>query len=199
MANIKEQALIESATRILKEHKEPLEFYELFNTVCAEKEYSDEVKLELVTQFYTDISISAKFVYTGDNTWDLKEHQKTELWEKDGSFYNEYTEIVASDYLPDKAEEQATAPVKKEVEVAKKADIVETPEIIEEVKPEKVKKAEKEDTSKEKKTSSTKVDPNAVHDEDYVEYEEVIEEEEDDFDEEKYNEYMDTYEDQYND
>lgn len=190
MPNIKEQALIDAATRVLKEKKEPLEFYELFNIVCGEKEYSDELKLELVTQFYTDISTSAKFVYTGDNMWDLKEHQKTELWEKDGSFYKEYTEIVASDYVVTKAVE----PVETVVE---KPAAVEKPEIIKVEKPE---KADKIDRAKLERVFAEKADPGVVRDEDYVDYDEVIEdEEEDDFDEEKYNEYMDTYEDQYKD
>ncbi|MBU1019783.1 MAG: DNA-directed RNA polymerase subunit delta [Firmicutes bacterium] len=191
MPNIKEQALIDAATRILKAKKEPLEFYELFNTVCGEKEYSDELKLQLITQFYTDISTSAKFVYTGDNMWDLKEHQKTELWEKDGSFYKEYTEIVASDYIVEKVAE----PV--EVVVEEKPVVVEKPEVIKVEKPDKL---DKIDRAKIERVFADKAEAGVVRDEDYVDYDEVIEEEEeDDFDEEKYNEYMDTYEDQYKD
>ncbi|MBN2604866.1 MAG: DNA-directed RNA polymerase subunit delta [Bacilli bacterium] len=193
MPNIKEQALIDAATRILKEKKEPLEFYELFNIVCGEKEYSDEMKLELVTQFYTDISISAKFVYTGDNMWDLKEHQKTELWEKDGSFYKEYTEIVASDYIDEKVAQPIVEDV-EDVTVVEKPIVEEKPEVV------KVEKADKIDRAKLEKVFAEKAEAGVVKDEDYVDYDEIIEdEEEDDFDEEKYNEYMDTYEDQYND
>lgn len=194
MVNTKEQALIDAATRILKEKKEPLEFYELFNIVCAEKDYSDDTKLKVVTQFYTDISTSAKFVYTGDNTWDLKEHQKTDLWEKDGSFYKEYTEIVESDYADLK-----TAVIEPEAEpVLLKAEKVE--KIEKEVTPEKEEKVDKIDHAKIEKVFAERSEPGVVRDEDYVDYDEVIEDEEDeDFDEEKYNEYMDTYEDQYKD
>lgn len=194
MPNIKEQALIDAATRILKEKKEPLEFYELFNIVCGEKEYSEEAKLELVTQFYTDISISAKFVYTGDNMWDLKEHQKTELWEKDGSFYKEYTEIVASDYIDEKVAEPVIEVIEETIVVVEKPIVEEKPEVI------KVEKADKIDRAKLEKVFAEKAEAGVVKDEDYVDYDEIIEdEEEDEFDEEKYNEYMDTYEDQYND
>ena len=104
MQSINEQSLIESAERVLKEKKTPLNLYDLFNIVCAEKKYKESEKSSFITQFYTDLITSAKFVYTGDNTWDLKEFQKTDLSEKDGSFYKEYTKI------PDISEEEPKKP-----------------------------------------------------------------------------------------
>lgn len=217
MQSIQEQSLIVSAIRVLKEKKEPIEFYTLFTLLCDEKSYSSKERAELITRFYSDITTSAKFVYTGDNHWDLKEHQKTELWEKDGSYFKEYTEIKASDYTDLNLVEPAPKPKKTRAKKAKKAKVkavkveeVKVEEIkveevkVEEVKVEEVKVEEPVVTKEEaievpkapKKVGAEKV----AGEEGFVEYdEEVIEDFEDDFDEDKYNEYMDTYEDQYKD
>ena len=204
MQSIKEQSLIVSAIRVLKDKKEPVEFYTLFTLLCDEKGYSNNERAELITRFYSDITTSAKFVYTGDNNWDLKEHQKTELWEKDGSYFKEYTEIKSSDYTDLNLVEPAPKPKKtraKKVKVAKakvaKAKVEEVK--VEEVKAEEpvVTKAKVEEVpNAPKEVAAAKV----AGEEGFVEYdEEVVEEFEDDFDEDKYNEYMDTYEDQYKD
>ncbi len=194
MQSIKEQSLIDSAERIIREKKTPMDLYELFNVVCAEKEYSEKIKKERITQFYTDLITSAKFVYTGDNTWDLKEFQKTDLREKDGSYYKEYTVIKALDDEPKKpvkaktkrkAKAKVKAKVKPVVEEVKVEEIIE--EVVEEVK---VKEVIEE-------VNDIKT-PKSVEEDQVKEYEEeVFEEFEDEFDEEKYNEYMDTYEDKY--
>lgn len=229
MQSIKEQSLIVSAIRILTEKKEPVEFYTLFGIVCDEKDYSKDERANLITRFYSDITTSAKFVYTGDNHWDLKEHQKTELWEKDGSFFKEYTEIKASDYADNNLEAPKPKPKKVKAKKAKKAKKV--VEVKEEIKEEvieivaekavevvaekavekvavkvveKAVKATKEEVMEkvvEAAIEAPEIVKEKIAGEDgFVEYEEEVTEEfEDDFDEDKYNEYMDTYEDQYKD
>ena len=214
MQSIKEQSLIVSAIRVLKEKKEPIEFYTLFSMLCDEKDYSKDERAELITRFYSDITTSAKFVYTGDNNWDLKEHQKTELWEKDGSYFKEYTEIKASDYtdrnlvMPKPVPKKVRAKKAKKVTKVAKVDKVEVIEPkVEEVKEVKeVKEVVIEVTKEEviekvaevaKKTGEV-IKEKIAGEDGFVEYdEEVVEEFEDDFDEDKYNEYMDTYEDKY--
>ncbi len=221
MQSIKEQSLIVSAIRVLGEKKEPIEFYTLFTLLCDEKDYSKDERAELITRFYSDITTSAKFVYTGDNNWDLKEHQKIELWEKDGSYFKEYTEIKASDYTDRNLVMPKPAPKKVRAKKAKKAtkvvkvDVVE-PKVeviepkVEEIKEIKEVKEVKEvviEVTKEeviekvaevaKKTGEV-VKEKIAGEDGFVEYdEEVVEDFEDDFDEDKYNEYMDTYEDKY--
>ena len=209
MQSIKEQSLIVSAIRVLGEKKEPIEFYTLFTLLCDEKEYSKKERAELITRFYSDITTSAKFVYTGDNHWDLKERQKTELWEKDGSYFKEYTEIKASDYTDSNLEEPAPKPKKVRAKKAKKVKkVVEEPKVeevivepvvepvIEVTKEEVIEKVAK--VAKEAKEANQVVKEKIAGEDGFVEYEEdVAEEYEDDFDEDKYNEYMDTYEDKY--
>ena len=191
MQSVKEQSLIDSAERIIRNKKTPMDLYELFNVVCAEKEYSEKVKKELITQFYTDLITSAKFVYTGDNTWDLKEFQKTDLREKDGSYYKEYTVIKALD-------DEVKKPAKAK---AKRKTIAKAKPVIEEVKVEEVTPTVEEIVEEVKviKEDKPKVEvPKSIEEDQVKEYEEeVFEEFEDEFDEEKYNEYMDTYEDKY--
>ncbi len=211
MQSIKEQSLIDSAERIIRKKKAPLDLYELFNLVCAEKEFSGEAKKGRITQFYTDLITSAKFVYTGDNTWDLKEFQKTELREKDGSFYKEYTVIKDIDgeesTAKPKAKKKAKPKAKKKPKAKVKPVIEEIVEVVVEpavepaVKPavkEKVKKVKKVEKVEEIPAIVKETKPKKADTEGIKEYEEeVFEEIEDEFDEEKYNEYMDTYEDKY--
>lgn len=213
MQSIKEQSLIVSAIRVLEEKKEPIEFYTLFTLLCDEKEYSKKERAEYITRFYSDITTSAKFVYTGDNHWDLKEHQKTELWEKDGSFFKEYTEIKASDYTDINLEEPAPKPkkvrakktskkVKKVVEETSVEDLIFAPvldeETVEEVVTESTKEEVIEKVAEVLKDTKVLAEEKIAGEDGFVEYEDDIAEEyEDDFDEDKYNEYMDTYEDQY--
>jgi len=209
MQSIKEQSLIESAIRVLGEKKEPMEFYALFTLLCDEKNYSKKERAEFITRFYSDITTSAKFVYTGDNHWDLKEHQKTELWEKDGSYFKEYTEIKASDYTDLNLEEPAPKPKKVRAKKVKKVvEHIDFDEVIKETIIDEPKDIEPavEITKEEVIEKVAKVAKDAVEtvkekisgEDGFVEYEEDVPEEyEDDFDEDKYNEYMDTYEDQY--
>ncbi len=213
MQSIKEQSLIDSAERVIKKKKSPLDLYDLFNIVCAEKGYTSKEKSALITQFYTDLITSAKFVYTGNNTWDLKGYQKIDLREKDGSFYKEYT--VIEDTAEEKAAKAKAKPKKKaKAKPKKKAkakvkpvvkEVIVEEVVVKEIVPEETvgkETATKEETKakgkpKAKKGTVTK-DTKKADDETVTEYEEeVLEEYEDEFDEDKYNEYMDTYEDKY--
>jgi len=189
MQSIKEQSLIDSAERIIRKKKTPLDLYKLFDMVCAEKNLTGKNKTVLITQFYTDLITSAKFVYTGDNNWDLKEFQKTELREKDGSFYKEYTVVE---------DKKGVTPAKPKTRAKRKTKAKVKP-VIEKVKVEETSVIEK--TVKEEVVIDTKIKGAKLTDtgvEVIGEYEEeVFEEYEDEFDEDKYNEYMDTYEDKY--
>lgn len=192
-------SLVDVAEIILTEAKEPINIYDIFDTVCTKKGIPAEAKPDLISQFYSDITVSAKFVYVGENTWDLKTNQKIELWEKDGSFYKEYTEVeVPEEYLEKPAKKAAKKAAKKEAKVeAVELEVVESAPVVEEV----VEPVVAEETpAVEVKAAVTPVEGEtkvvATEDGEVEEFEEELF---DDFDEEKYNEYMDTYEDQYKD
>jgi DNA-directed RNA polymerase subunit delta len=185
-------SLVDIASIVLLETKEPMNLYDLFETVIKRKEIQVGDTTDLLTSFYADLTVSAKFVYTGENMWDLKSNQKIELWEKDGSFFKEYTEIdIPEEYL----EEDKPKPVKAKAKPVKATPVVEEETVVE-VAP----VVEEEIVAKvapvvEKPKASEVVD--AVKEYEEATSEEFDEELFDDFDEEKYNEYMDTYEDQY--
>jgi len=176
MQNIKNQSLIETASQVLMKEKKPLDIYVLFNTVCKAKDYSKDEKSTLLNQFYSDLITSAKFVYTGDNMWDIKENQKADLWEKDGFYFKEYTKVELE--VEEKVVQKVVVPkpAKKVVEKEKVAINIE--------------KIVKEAESINEKAKDDVVEL-------FETQEEVFEEEAAEFDEEKYNEYMDTYEDKY--
>lgn len=185
MNNNNELSLIVVAERIVFEKKEPINIYDLFDLVAVEKDLSNTQKLAYISQFYSDLTTSARFCYVGENKWDLKENQKIELWEKDGSFYNEYTEVdfVDEDAVVKKPRKTKKAKAAKKV-VEAVVEVVETEvDPVEEVVVEVV-KAKEEKVEAVVEVVETEVDP----------VEEAIFE---DFDEDKYNEYMDTYEDRY--
>lgn len=183
-------SFVDIAELILKEKREPTSVYDLFDKVCEEKQVTDEEKLDSIAQFYADITTSAKFVYVGENTWDLKENQKIDLWEKDGSYYKEYNEVVIPEEYLEKPKPKPQPKAEPVVEEAKVEPVVEEPvqetvEVVAEPVQEEVQKPLDES-----------VVPAVEEDVDSDEFDDELF---DDFDEDKYNEYMDTYEDQYED
>ena len=179
-----EFSLIEAAVTELENNKMPCNVYELFDKVAAKKEMSEEEKGEAITKFYADLTTSAKFLYVGNNEWNLKSNEKIELWEKDGSFYKEYTVVE----LPEDFKEDP-----KPAKAPKKAKVVKE-QVVKVVEP----KPEPEVIVVEEPVKPV-VEPVAVVAPKTEGTEEEVFEEYEGFDEEKYNEYMDTYEDQYDD
>ncbi len=208
MITTKEQSFLDTAEAILEEKKEPVDLYELFDMVVEQQAASSLDIAERLNAFYADITTSARFVYMGNNTWDLKRHQKIELWEKDGSFFNEYSEVEdelmdqriddqnkreaehqamlerREQALAEKAEKAANAseetPVVDDTPVLNTEDVIEAAEEV-------VQEVIAEDKVEETVESKDKTKDDA----------DDTEEEYDGFDEEEYNEYMDEFEDKY--
>ena len=211
-----ELPLIEAAFKVLQDEKKPVDLYELFDKVSAGRKFSKDQKVEELSSFYNDLTISAKFVYTGTNTWNLKANEKIELWEKDGSFYKEYTVVTIPDEYKDKPRvinpKIEAAPLAKPVKTEEKVEAVVKPKKAA-AKPKKVAKAVKVEEVVEEVVEVVEVIevveeaviaepavevPVAASGDDTDEvFEEEVFEEYEDFDEDKYNEYMDTYEDKY--
>lgn len=195
----RETSLMDAATKIMLKEKHSFNLYDLYDRVSELLNLSKEEHQELLSKFYTDLTTSAKFIYVGDNEWNLKANEKIELWEKDGSFYKEYTVID----LPEEYKIDPYAQKKKPKPPVKEDKPEPTPEpVVEETKEEPVVVEEVvveepviEPVAEEPTSKKADID---FEDEEYDEEEEVFDEY-DDFDEEKYNEYMDNYEDQYDD
>lgn len=90
MNKLKTLAMIDIAEALIKEKNEPIELQTLFKEVAAIKEISID-DTEKLTQLYLDITQSGKFVYAGDEKWDLKTGN-LHLWDDDGSSFIEIDE-----------------------------------------------------------------------------------------------------------
>ncbi len=184
MSDHKMKSFVEIADELLREKKDPMTFMELFGEIAELKKFDDDEKSRKISTLYTDFITSGKFVYVGEDKWDLKEHQPVDLWDKDGAFYDEF---------PDYEEE-----LEAEYEEEEEEELVEE-EIVEE-------EDEEEDLDYDEFEEEEAIDYDEFEEDedDYLEDEADLlfdEEEEDDeeFDTEKYNEYMDEYEDMYED
>lgn len=182
MANVKEKSLIEVAELLISKKKKPQLFSKIFQEVCEMKGLSKTEQDVIISQFYVDLTISAKFVYCGNNTWNLKNREAIELWDKDGAYFNEYKEVTL-DMLEEQNEKAVIKkPVIKEVSSTDSLEF----------------------TYNEKDTEINEYDEN-IRDE-YIEmnYDKVIEDDKknvatDNKDEDEYNNIMDQYEDMYED
>ena len=210
MSTMNELSLVDLAEAILAKKKEPVNLYELFDMVISERGGKADEREGRLNAFYADIVTSAKFVYMGENTWDLKRHQDVQLWEKDGSHYNEYREV--EDEVMDKrlADQEAKELEHLEMlEKRKQAEIeAQEAEIAAEEAAEAQAKAEHEAILAEEEGTEVPeldIEEPVLETEDEVVEEkaetvddaEETDEKYDDFDEEEYNEYMDEFEDKY--
>ena len=168
MVEMKQLSMIEAAERILVENKQPMTFMELFKSLSLAKELSEEEKTAIISQFYADFICSARFIYMGDDMWDLKSRQSIDMWDKDGAYYQEFPE------LEEEAEEE-----EEELESEEEEE----------------EEAEEEEFGEESEEEEYEEDKVKYDEEDLDEDKHVDQEES--FDDDKYNEYMDDYEDMY--
>ena len=171
MQNYQNLSMLDIAVAILKEQGK-MKIQDLMNQTLAAKSLPTE-DIDYKTQLYLDITTSSLFVYLGDEEWDLKERQSLELFDRDGAEYNNTEDEVEEDYEGLKFEDD----FEEDTESSDEYDVY---------------------------------DIDYDNEEDYEEDDDDIEdsdeeligsyhEENDDFDEDKYNNYMDDFEDMYDD
>lgn len=177
MENISQMSLIEVAIKLMESKSTPQNIYNLINEVLEMKGLDDETG-ELKAQLYTDITTSSKFVYMGDDNWDLKIRQSLDEFDKDGAAFNPKPAKSASKQQEDE-------------------DDIDDDELDED-------SLDDEDEDDYDEDRDEEDDEDRDEDDDYDEYEYEDDEDDshdslddEDFDEDKYNEYMDEYEDEY--
>jgi len=195
MTNRKNMSIMELADQILSEHERAMTFIELFDLICAEKSISDEDKAGMISQVYADFISSAKFIYVGDDEWDKKGRRTIDLWDKDGAYYDEYPDYEEELSLFEGGKTdgdysvEVPAPEEEEEESIYEADVTE-----DDIKDEDDISYDDFEEDKEDYIEDEK---------DLVVKEDILFEEEDEeteeFDDEEYNEYMDDYEEMYED
>ncbi|MBE6136801.1 MAG: DNA-directed RNA polymerase subunit delta [Erysipelotrichaceae bacterium] len=96
MENISQMSLLEVAVKLMEQKRTVQNIKALIKEVLEMKGLSDEDG-ELTTQLYIDITTSSKFVYMGNDEWDLKSRQSLDEYDKDGSAFNSKDEEFFDD------------------------------------------------------------------------------------------------------
>jgi DNA-directed RNA polymerase subunit delta len=89
------RSMLETAIGVMKRKRSPQPFMKIYEEVAEELQFTQAQINDNIARFYSDLSLSAYFVYTGDNNWDLKERQPTDMWDKDASFFIDPEELKA--------------------------------------------------------------------------------------------------------
>ena len=181
MENVSQMSLLEVAIYLMEQKKAQQNIRALIREVLEIKGV-DDADGTLATQLYIDITTSSKFVYMGNEEWDLKCRQSLDEYDKDGSAFN-----------------------------VKGADLEEEPlEDEEDIEDENLEDEDEYDEDDEDEEDDDEYDEEDEYDED-DEYDDEYDEDddaiidgdlterysEDDFNEDKYNDLMDDYEDMY--
>ncbi|AUD66074.1 DNA-directed RNA polymerase subunit delta [Tenericutes bacterium MZ-XQ] len=176
----KSMSMIDIVEHLLKENSEPISIHDIIKQIKEIKNVSDD-DVDRLTQLYMDITQSAKFVYVGDDKWDLKE-RNLEMWDKDG-----YAFVTPDEVEEDVEEDLDFTEFDIEDLEEQEKDVDDDDEDEEEEEDEEIKE-EKEYIDVELPIKST--DEDDVDDDVDLEFD-------DDYDEDDYNEIMDDYEDMY--
>jgi DNA-directed RNA polymerase subunit delta len=191
MTDWNQLSILEAAETLLLENKQPMSFLELLQAISEVKKLTEEEKNDITSQVYADFIVSAKFVYVGDDLWDLKSRQSIDLWDKDGAYYDEFP-----DYKEDEPEEFDDDEEEDEEEETEEFDS----EKDEDEEDEDEYEFEEEEDELEADEFEDDIDYDDFDDveDEYLEDEtDLPVEDETDFDDDKYNEYMDDYEKMY--
>lgn len=182
MENVSQMSLLEVAIYLMEQKKTRQSIRALIKEVLEIKGV-DDVDGSLATQLYIDITTSSKFVYMGDEEWDLKCRQSLDEYDKDGSAFN----VKGAEFEEEVLDEEE--PLDESLD--------EEDEDYDHEEDEDEYDEEDEDEFEEDE------DEDAEYDEDEYDEDAIIDGElterysEDDFNEDKYNDLMDDYEDMY--
>lgn len=178
MENISQMSLLEVALKIMNEKGTIINIYDLIQEVLTAKGIEDPDNV-YATQLYVDITTSSKFVYMGDDNWDLKSRQSLDQFDKDGAFFNPKG---ADEAYEDEDEEEAF-------------DDEDEDELDEEYEDDD--RDEDEDEDEDEESEDDEDEDEESYDDLESDDEESEEDDDNSIDEDKYNEYMDDYEDLY--
>ena len=192
--------MLETAIGVMKRKRSPQPFIKIYEEVVEELGFSTAQKEHNIARFYSDLSLSAFFVYTGDNNWDLKERQPTDMWDKDASFFIDPEELKArkAERSEKRAQLRRDKALKDNVDLdIEELDDVEDVELL----------FDDEDDELEDDHLLDDEDEFLIDDEDEIDESEIhgldiedLDEEEIDLDEDdEYEEIMDDYEELYDD
>src|SRR5690554_3589073 len=68
------RSTLDIAFQIIEEANQPFPFYELWEKVVEVQQFSEKESAEVISRFYTNLTLDGRFVNLGDNTWDLRKN-----------------------------------------------------------------------------------------------------------------------------
>ena len=181
MENISQMSLLEVAILLMEQKKNQQPIKNLIKE-ALEMKGLDDVNGSLATQLYIDITTSSKFVYMGDGEWDLKIRQSLDEYDKDGSAFNSKEELF---------EEEDDL---KDIEIEEYDDEEDYSDDYDDEEDDEY-EYDDEDEEDEEDDEYEYDDEDDYIGDDILDDAEVYSE--DDFNEDKYNDLMDDYEDMY--
>ena len=93
-------SMLEVAELLIQRKIKPQKFEKIAKEVCEIMGLTDEEFQSKLPQFYTDLTLSGKFVTVGEDKWDLKSRQKYEVANYDTydiDFDDEEIEVITPD------------------------------------------------------------------------------------------------------
>ena len=73
--NYRNESMVDVAYSYLKEINRKVKFNDLFNVISERIGFTEEEKENLISNFYTNLSLDGRFVTLGNNEWDLRSNQ----------------------------------------------------------------------------------------------------------------------------
>lgn len=178
MENISQMSLLEVAVKLMEQKRSVQNIKSLIKEVLEMKGITDEDG-EYTTQLYIDITTSSKFVYMGNDEWDLKSRQSLDEFDKDGSAFNSKSDEYEEDDEIDNLDEDDLDSDDYDEDETDEDDLDSD-------------EYEEDDEIDDEDEDSDDYDEDDLNDgEDMERYTE------EGFNEDKYNDYMDDYEDMY--
>ena len=117
-----EMSMLEVAELLIQRKIKPQKFEKIAKEVCEMMGLTDDEFQSKLAQFYTDLTLSGKFVTVGEDKWDLKSRQKYDVANYDTydiDFDDEEIEVVTEDSFDVYPEENEEFIVEPEDETEK--------------------------------------------------------------------------------
>ncbi|MBR1581499.1 MAG: DNA-directed RNA polymerase subunit delta [Bacilli bacterium] len=78
MKNYKNESMVDVAYDVLLESGRKMSYIELYGEVCKKMELSPEKITQLISKFYTNLTLDGRFAQLDNNEWDLRANHKFE-------------------------------------------------------------------------------------------------------------------------
>ncbi|HHT54942.1 MAG TPA: DNA-directed RNA polymerase subunit delta [Acholeplasma sp.] len=186
-----ELAMVDIVEALLRESNKPLAIQDIFAKIAEIKEFSLE-DVDRLTTLYMNITQSGKFVFVGDDKWDLKEGN-LDLWSDDGSAFIEIVDDLEDEEEFTKYDPADYDDFEDDEEELDEDEMIDDDFEDEDEEEDDLDEETKKELEEEKEYIEVELPLHTSDDDDDIDFDA------DDFDEDDYEEIMDDYEDMYED